>query len=170
MLSESAGVELNRWLKDNGFGTVPVENQRYYLKQGNVFLAVKISDTGGSEADLKPLLIKYRSDRMILPLKFSSHSGVFDVDLYVFTRKPLTESLLRSHHLYGSKSAKYPREGLLGRWDAAREFFSSSSGLRLRDLLGERSGFISRFRGHGFNETGRLVSQMADDPSLPVTE
>ena len=43
-------------------------------------------------SEIKPLHIVYKSNTLTLPLKFSTHSGVFDVDLYTFTRGPLDNS------------------------------------------------------------------------------
>ncbi len=85
MLTHEAGDALNAWLTKNGFGKVPKENQQFYVSKGVVFLALKIKNLSGSFTDLKPLHIVYKSDKATLPLKFSSHSGVFDVMLYTFT-------------------------------------------------------------------------------------
>ena len=103
ILNVQAGGELNAWLSKKGFGTVPVENQRYYLTKGAVFLAIKLSGLSGAAVKLKPLHITYKANKLSLPLKCSSHSGIFDVTLYVFTDRRLDNGILYSSLLSWSR-------------------------------------------------------------------
>src|SRR5712691_7776595 len=89
-----AGPALNAWLSENGFGAVPVENMKYYLDASWTFLAVKMSPPQDrtsleKEGGFRPLRISFASNRIVYPLKFSSHQGAFGVTLYVLTEQGL---------------------------------------------------------------------------------
>ncbi|MGE0709179.1 MAG: DUF2330 domain-containing protein [Planctomycetota bacterium] len=79
---------LNGWLTQNGFGAVPLENMRYYVERDWVWLCVKAQPKQKS-GDLRPLRISFASERVVYPLKFSTHQGTFAVNLWVLTRAPL---------------------------------------------------------------------------------
>jgi hypothetical protein len=156
ILSDSAGDELNAWLKQNGFGAVPPENQRYYLKKGAVFLAVKLGALKGSNAEVKPLHLAYRAERPTLPLKFSTHSGEFDLTLYTLTpEKPAYRSLAAFHleRIY------------------AVEVKGADLALQapdLQKLIGNRTGWLTRFHGVHYNTPGKMVADLPDDPAFGV--
>lgn len=85
-----AGPELNAWLTRNDFGEVPQANMQYYLDHGWTFLAIKIlkdkaKESLEAEGGFRPLRIGFATDRIVYPLKFSSHQGTFDVTLYLVT-------------------------------------------------------------------------------------
>jgi hypothetical protein len=81
---------LNAWLRENGFVEVPAENMRYYVERDWVWLAVKVALKGkGDTSSLEPLMTTFHSERIVYPLKFSSHQGVFDVNLFVVSERPL---------------------------------------------------------------------------------
>lgn len=151
ILDEGAGSELNRWLGANGFGSVPAENQRFYLRKGAVFLTLKINQLKGALAQVKPLHIVYPSDRLSVPLKFSSHSGVFDLLLYTFTPQKPDPAALSAFHLY-----------------SVHWWQTGAPPLSLSKLIGKRQGYLRRFSGEGFNAPGKLVRNLADDPFLLV--
>lgn len=172
VLSEEAGSELNAWLTQKGFSPVPVENQKYYLRRGAVFLAVKINRLTGDSTDLKPLHITYRADRLVLPLKFSTHSGGFDVMLYTFTPQRLeldfgdpassrTEGTLERYGLFSDGSIRLTRSQLRNRLPA------------LFKLVGPREGYLTLFTGR-FNKPdddcswGPPVSDLPEDPGIDV--
>ena len=161
ILSDAAGAELNTWLTQNGFGTVPPENQRYYLKKGAVFLAVRIGALKGTESELKPLHLAYPAERPSLPLKFSSHSGEFDVTLYTLTPERPAADALAPFHLEYVHSAEVRGADLDARAPD------------LKKLIGNRAGWLTRFHGVHYNSTGKMVAQLAADPAfgvaLPVT-
>jgi hypothetical protein len=150
---KNAGSELNSWLLKNGFGAVPPENQRYYLKKGSVFLTLKLHGLSGSFSDVKPLHIVYKSSVLSLPLKFSSHSGVFDVEMYAFTPGPLNTNLLVSENLYADPSAK---------------IINSSTAPLLWQLTGHKIGYLTRFEGRGFNQPYHLVKALPTDPTIDL--
>jgi len=92
-----AGTALNGWLQKNGFGTLPDENLHYYLENQWTFLAIRIDpakagDTLKTTGTFRPLRISFLSDRIVYPLKFSSHQGSFPVNLYVITPRGLPRS------------------------------------------------------------------------------
>lgn len=161
ILSELAGAELNAWLAANGFGSVPAENQRFYLKKGAVFLAVRADALKGKEVELKPLHLAYPADNPALPLKFSSHSGVFDVLLYTLTPEKPPQDSLKAFHLEMIHSVEVRGADLALR----------ASGVH--KLIGSRAGWLSRFRGTDFNSAGRFVTELGTDPAFgapaPVT-
>ncbi|HEY6821946.1 MAG TPA: DUF2330 domain-containing protein [Burkholderiales bacterium] len=155
IVGDSAGKELNEWLTKNGFGAVPPENQRYYLHKGAAFIALRVDGLKGQESELKPLHIVYRDDKMRLPLKFSTHSGVFDVRCYVVTAKAPSRAALRDFGLeVMGVSFNTGSGGTLGERAPA-----------VAKLLGDRRGFVTEFRGSGYNESKR-VADWKEDPWL----
>lgn len=148
---QNAGSELNSWLLANGFGAVPPENQRYYLKRGSVFLALKLHGLSGSFSDVKPLHIVYKSSALSLPLKFSTHSGVFDVEMYAFTPGPLDRDLLKADHLFADPSVKIT---------------DASAAPLLWQLAGHREGYLTRYEGRDLNEPYDPVKALAADPAI----
>ena len=156
ILSDTAGGELNAWLTQNGFGAVPLENQKFYLRKGAVFLAVKVGALKGVDAELKPLHLAYRADRPALPLKFSTHSGEFDLTLYTLTPdKPVTDALAAFHleHVY-SKEVR----------GADLELIAPD----LYKLIGTRAGWLTRFQAVHYNTAGRMVADLPADPAFGV--
>jgi hypothetical protein len=150
---KNAGSELNHWLLANGFGAVPPANQRYYLKIGTVFLTLKLHGLRGRFSDIKPLHIVYKSSLLSLPLKFSSHSGVFGVELYAFTSGPLDSGLLRGAHLEADPSV---------------EIKDASQAPLIWQVTGQKTGYLTRFEGGGFNQPGQLVKALAADPTIDI--
>lgn len=154
ILAESAGGELNAWLAKNGFSEVPAENQKHYLRKGAVFLALRVEGLKGAESELKPLHIIYRNDTLHLPLKFSTHSGEFAVRLYTLTEQAPSRKVLEDFGLrVGGRSYEISKVTL---------------GLRaplVAKLLGDRAGFITEFRGYGYNASHR-VADWKEDPWL----
>ena len=150
MLTHDAGDALNEWLVENGFGKVPKENQAFYVSKGVIFLALKIKNLSGSFADLKPLHIVYKSERATLPLKFSSHSGTFDVMLYTFTGSPLS-----SDDLNGYRFVKAPSVSI-GRGQVPT----------LDQVSAGRVGYLTLFTGKEFNSPNSPVKDLLDDPSI----
>lgn len=157
ILNDQAGGELNAWLSKKGFGTVPVENQRYYLTKGAVFLAIKLRGIKGAAVKLKPLHITYKANKLSLPLKFSSHSGIFDVTLYVFTDRRLDNGILYASLLYSDRWGEF----------AAASLAAKALGLRKR--VGNRKGFLTRFVGYRYNVEGRSVKDFLRDPAIDVS-
>lgn len=87
-----AGTELNQWLSQNGYGEVPIKNMAWYLKNKWTFLAIKMTHDAGkgplpSKGEFNPLHLRFKSEKIVYPLKFSSHQGVYNVSLYVITSK-----------------------------------------------------------------------------------
>jgi hypothetical protein len=96
---------LNTWLAENGFSTVPVANMAYYLERRWVWLAIK-ANVSAVKGELRPLRVAFPSERVVYPLKFSTHQGVFDVTLWVFSAKPL-----RGFRRYGHAGSIPPLQG-----------------------------------------------------------
>ncbi len=87
---EAAGTALARWLGANHFPAANPEAVRTYVAAGYTFLAVKVRVPGGvSRAELRPLAIAFRSDRIVIPVKLSAGEPAFGLTATVFsTRKP----------------------------------------------------------------------------------
>lgn len=87
ILSEDGGSELNGFLEKKGFFGMPSDIQKPYLKKGAYFLAIsmfpKITKSGSVE--LKPLWIKYKSNELRYPLRFTHDYRTFDITLYFFS-------------------------------------------------------------------------------------
>lgn len=79
---ESAGSELNSWLQTQGYIELPSKIQKPYLKKGAVFLAIKVRPRGDS-IELKPLWVRYKSDQLSYPLRFTHDYRTFDLTLYI---------------------------------------------------------------------------------------
>lgn len=150
---KNAGGELNSWLQANGFGAVPLANQQYYLKCGNVFLALKLHGLKGNFSDVKPLHIVYKSDTLTLPLKFSSHSGVFDVEMYAFTPGPLDRDLLKADNLFADPSVKIT---------------NASTAPLLWQLTSHKRGYLTRYEGRDFNQPYNRVTALVADPAIDL--
>jgi len=150
---KNAGGELNRWLLANGFGSVPPKNQQYYLRKGAVFLCLKITGLSGEISDIKPLHIVYKSDLLTLPLKFSTHSGTFNVELYTYTPRPVRPALLTASGLNGDESTR------IGSASDAPLLWAATRG---------RAGYLTRFEGTGFNGTGLMVHDLKADPAIDL--
>ena len=153
ILSESAGAELNAWLAKNGFGTVPPENQKYYLKTGAVFLALRVDGLKGTASELKPLHIVYPGDTLRLPLKFSTHSGVFNVRLYALTAQAPSRKALQEFGLR-VEGRSYAIDSALPRRAPA-----------VAKLVGQRAGYVTEFSGEAFNVQWP-VALFKEDPWL----
>jgi len=153
ILSDDAGGVLNDWLSSNGFGTMPVKYQKYYLHKGAAFLALKLSGLKGSVADIKPLHIVYPADRASMPLKFSFHE--FDLKLYTITPKRLQPDVFAPYKL--QYKGNHDLTAVHG---------------RLPDLfkaLGPISGYVTEFEGVGYNSRSvpfMSVEALPGDPFI----
>ncbi len=81
ILSESSGLELNDWLKNQGFNASPLEIQKPYLKKGSFFLAIR-ANLSGDDAQLEPLWVRYKASSMSFPLRFTHDYRSFNLNLY----------------------------------------------------------------------------------------
>lgn len=156
ILEEGSGNEFNVWLKKNKFNPMPLENQKYYLKKGAVFLAIRMNLNKPATENLisKPLHIVYESDKLSAPMKFTHDTREFDLDLYVFSKKELTKDLTKMY-LKQNGSAAYENKRNTPFLDA---------------LLGKNKGFITRYSGHGLNKKGQLVKELTHDPEFIKSE
>lgn len=91
-LGQDALEALNAWLAKNGFPTEDPKHMLYFVEHKFTFLCVKIVPPEGKKSvepagGLPPLQLSFKSENPYYPLRFSSRQGVFDVNLYVLTRK-----------------------------------------------------------------------------------
>lgn len=156
ILNEGSGNEFNAWLKKNKFNAMPVANQKYYLKKGAVFLAIRMNLNKPDTENLtsKPLHITYPADKLSAPMKFTHDTREFDLELYVFSKNELKKDLSKMY-LKKDGSAVYENKRNTPFLDA---------------LIGKQKGFITRYSGHGLNKKGQLIKELASDPEFLKTE
>ena len=150
--SDNASEALNAWLVKNGFSQVPEQHQLHYLIPGRAFVCVKIRKLPkGNAAQIPPVHLAWRGETTTLPLKFSSHSGVFDVDLYV-----LSQNSLRADHF---SEWHFRRVGAVS--------LSGSSADHLRNFAGKHA-VLTRYHAKAFNSPGYEVTRLASDPIIDL--
>ena len=164
-----AATELNEWLSKNGYGTVPIKNMSWYLKKKWTFLAIKMVHKGNAKGmpdigEFKPLHLRFKSKKIIYPLKFSSHQGVFNVSLFVITSRRLNHKWRYGYGLLNPERYKNPEEvdyrtyhqrGAGAFWQAAKYGFETAFyslqvpfqniGPRKRRLLKRTKGGLENF-------------------------
>ena len=91
-LGKEALAGLNEWLAENGFPKEDPAHMEYFVEHKFTFLCVKFDPpkdkkTVDAEGGVPPLHLSFKSDSPYYPLRFSSRQGVFDVNLYVFTKE-----------------------------------------------------------------------------------
>jgi hypothetical protein len=91
-LGEKALGALNRWLSDNGFPTEDPNHMRYFVRKKFTFVCIKFNPRKGQKTvdrsgGVPPLQLSFKSKNPYYPLRFSSRQGVFNVNLYVLTKK-----------------------------------------------------------------------------------
>lgn len=147
------GEALNQWLRRQGYAEVGEEIQGPYLKKGAAFLAIKVKPKSDS-TELKPLLIRYRSEEMRFPLRFSHNDRTFDLNLYLL-------------HEAGGEVSGVP-DGVADGWgyqtqeteEAIRECPSLAE--TLRNSHGDK---ISRVALHGANSEF-MIRDLSEDPGI----
>jgi hypothetical protein len=148
--------EFNAWLAKNKFNPMPLENQKYYLKKGAVFLAIRMNMNRPTEASLRsrPLHVAYKSDEVSVPIKFSHDSRKFDLDLYVFSKRELKKDLGKMY-LNIADSVTYKNERLNPMMD---------------NLIGGVSGYLTHYKATELNADGKSLKALAQDPSFSKAE
>lgn len=156
ILNEGAGNEFNVWLKKNKFNPMPLENQKYYLKKGAVFLAIRMNLDKPTTENLasKPLHIVYPADKLTMPIKFTHDTREFDLDLYVFSKKQLNKDL----------SAMYLKD------KGSVLYMNKRNKPFLDSLIGKQKGYITKYAGYGLNKNGQLINKLATDPEFTMKE
>lgn len=156
ILNEGAGNEFNIWLKKNKFNKMPLSNQKYYLKKGAVFLAIRMKLNRPDLANLtsKPLHIVFKADKLTMPMKFTHDSRHFDLDLYIFSKNELKKDLT-AMYLKNEEKVVYENRRETPFLDA---------------ILGKQKGFITRFSGKSLNKNGQFIKNLKNDPEFLITE
>jgi hypothetical protein len=91
-LGEKALGALNRWLSENGFPTEDPDHMRYFVLKNFTFVCIKFQPPRGRTtvertSGVPPLQLSFKTKHPYYPLRFSSRQGVFDVNLYVLTKR-----------------------------------------------------------------------------------
>ncbi len=91
-VGEKALEGLNAWLKDHAFPTEDPKHMAWFVEQKFTFLCIRITPAEAGKSveaagGLPPLHLSFKSENPYYPLRFSSRQGVFDVNLYVLTKK-----------------------------------------------------------------------------------
>lgn len=148
--SEDASAALNGWLVKNAFSPVPEQNQRHYLLPGRAFVCVKIRKLPhGTAAQIPPVHLAWQGT---LPLKFSSHSGQFDVDLYVLSKNSLPADQFSDWY--------FRRVGAVAVAGTAVE--------RILEKLAGKDSMITRYHARAFNSPGHEVTRLIADPRIDL--
>lgn len=154
ILDEKGGKELNAWLADHKYNEMPLERQKPYLKKGAVFLAITVT-LDEKEMSFKPLHIAYPATDLSFPVRFSHDSRVFDVNLFVFTSHVLNKD---------SGNLPYWKFVASDRYDSA--VTAKNAYPELKKLLGDKTGYLARFEARHLNTEGRLLKDLAADPTF----
>lgn len=156
ILNEGAGNEFNAWLKKNKFNSMPYANQKYYLKKGATFLAIRMEMNlpYGDDLVSKPLHVVYSSDQITVPMKFTHDTRKFDLDLYVFSSKALDKDLSAAY-LTKKESVAYENKGVTP---------------FLKELLPQQKGYLTLYKAEGLNTEKKPVKKIKTDPSFQKTE
>lgn len=153
ILSENSGDELDRWLLQNHFNTMPRDKQRPYLKKGSVFLAIKMK-LAGKPAELKPIHIVYASKTLSFPLRFTHDTRTFDLDLFVLSDDAELEPGIESDYIYKE-------------WQIT--LMKPKPGSKLASLVGpERTGNLAKFMARGLNTQNKMLKNLDRDPTFAV--
>lgn len=151
--SGNASEALNSWLVKNGFSPVPEQNQRHYLIPGRAFVCVKIRKLPeGTTAQIPPVHLAWQGDELSLPLKFSSHSGQFDVDLYVLSKHSLPSDQFSEWRFRRVGAAAVP----------------GSAVERSLERLAGKHAMITRYHAKAFNSAGHEVTRLKSDPNIDL--
>lgn len=146
--SKGAGNEFNDWLKAHHFNPMPIGLQKDYLRPGAVFLAIQMK-LDGTQAQLKPLHITYRSEVLSFPMKFTHATRTYDLDLFILSKDRIEPKTASSYYLqwagYGS---------------------GGDAGPALKALLGKTTGMITYFQGRSLNQPGKMLAKLPADPKF----
>jgi hypothetical protein len=119
VVKENVSGSLNQWLSDEGYqridnGGVIIEE---YRQSGFVFCCIKVSEataTGNAETNLHPLRFTFETggrDGIYFPMKLTGlQTDVFDVNLYVFSRRQLNARL--NERGYEHRGFRYKYRGV----------------------------------------------------------
>lgn len=153
--SDNASAALNAWLAKNGFSPVPEQNQRHYLIPGRAFVCVKIRKLPeGTAAQIPPVHLAWQGTETTLPLKFSSHSGVFDADLYVLSQKRLSSDQFAKWRFRQIGAVALP----------------SSSTEQVLERVAGKHAVLTRYHSAACNSDGKEVTRLASDPQINLRE
>lgn len=165
---DNSATEFNSWLSKNHFSPMPFENQKYYLKKGAVFLAIRMETTGLHKIEMKPLHVVYPSNKVSVPIKFSQDQGTFDIDIYVFSEVNL--SIKAGGWESGKKTYPSPSIAQAYLYLFGQGPYSKTANPILGTLLGNRKGFITRFVAGYLNHPTRPIKKIASDPNFLAFE
>lgn len=92
-VGDQAVAALNGWFKKNGYDTKDEKSMRFFVERQYTYLCIRVNPSDPKafkkSSKLPPLRISFESQRPFFPLKFTSHQGVFDLDLIMFTKHPI---------------------------------------------------------------------------------
>lgn len=166
-----AGKALNGWLTKGGYGAVPEANMAWYLKRNWTFLAIKINPqkaTGdlGKAGAFRPLRIAFASDELVVPLKFSSHQGSFDVTITVITESLQLDAMRSAAAPFGFSAVAWVRELKIP--DSAKAVKALQARLAKDSKVQLKRWAVLKLFGKQINRPRRSVADWEDDFSLPA--
>jgi hypothetical protein len=117
IVRENEAGALNKWLKDEGYETLPDDAEDvlgFYREKKYVFACIKVADTGLStkkEADLHPLRFTFHTggrDGIYFPMKMTGlQKDPFNVNLYVFYRYWLNDDRSKFGYVHRGFRLRY---------------------------------------------------------------
>lgn len=154
ILKNGSGKAFNSWLKKNKFNAMALEKQKRYLEKGAVFLAIRmrLSHPDGGQFVSKPLHVTYAAKQLSYPILFTHEGRIFDLDIYVFSKRPLEKSL----------DAFY-----LKRADAIQ--FKRGSHPSIDSLL-PQDGFLNLYYSKELNSKDKSLGSLNSDPSFSLED
>lgn len=152
ILKDDSSKELSAWLTKNKFNPMPYKIQKPYLKKGATFLAIRMSmnQPGANDLKSKPLHIIYKSKNLSMPIKFTHETRTFDLDVFVFSTNELKKEF-DAYYFKRQGSAAYENKGLYPFLD---------------EVIGKKSGFISKYQADELNSANKKLAKLPDDPNF----
>jgi hypothetical protein len=164
---ELGGIELQGWLKDNGFGKVEDSVLKHYLDNDYYWLDVKLERAEGLPAngEVKPLQMSFKTDKPVFPLKINAGAGEFELELWVISNKEVDtektkafglQTVAQRDRIMDQKNHKTSFKALP---EQARKLIEGEEGLK---TLRTGDLYITRFFGTGMNKATDLTKLESD--------
>jgi hypothetical protein len=155
---------LNTWLGANGFPTEPPAHMAYFVDHKFTFLCIKVSPPEGEKTvavggRLPPLHLSFVSQQPYYPLKFSSRQGLFDVNLWVISTRPLDARAVQNAEIYRKLNAGAPfmQPAPLGPNDVSPALAETLKKLSIPDAMSAGGPwYFSYIRGERVNKDNAI--------------
>lgn len=171
---ELGQLELNNWLKNNGFAEVSADVLKHYTDKDYYWLAIKLDNPKGLPADgeVKPLQLSFATEKPVYPIKINHGSGGFDLELWVICGKELDTEKTKA---FGLKTVEQ-QDAMMGQSNRKTRFSRLPS--VVKDVAKDDEGlknlkagdlYCYRFFGDGLGEDVDL-SKLENDLNFSFKE